>query len=93
MWWDYQNLNIPRKAKDGILWHFRVWHDHIECVYTQRIFFWDNDYKITGYLEFAGNQTLHVSKIKQRMNKIISNPEYRRKFLRELNFPLEKNYS
>ncbi len=93
MWWDYQNLNIPRKVKDGVLWHFRVWHDHIEGVYTQRIFFWDNDYKLTGYLEFAGNQTLHVSKIKQRMNKIISNPDYRQKFLCELNFPLEKNNS
>lgn len=93
MWWNYQNLDIPRKGKDGSLWHFRVWHDPIEGNYTQRIFFWDEAKKITGYLEFSNDKTLHISKLKQRINKIITNPEYRQKFLRELNFPVEKHYS
>jgi hypothetical protein len=39
MWWNYQNLDKPQKAKDGSLWHFRVWHDHIQGIYMQRISF------------------------------------------------------
>jgi hypothetical protein len=93
MWWNYQNLNIPREAKDGSLWHFRVWHGNVQGIYTQRIYFWDEAQKTTGYVELAGDQTLHISKLKQRMNKIVANPEYRVKYLKELIFPIEKHYS
>jgi hypothetical protein len=93
MWWNYQNLDSARKDKDGSLWHFRIWHDHIQGIYTQRIFFWDETRRITACLELSDDQTLDTSRLKQRINKIMTNSGYRQKFLKELNFPIEKHYS
>lgn len=93
MWWNGQNLEKPIKGVDGLLWHFRVWHDHIFGVYTQRIFFWDEERKNTGFAEFAGDQTLHITKIKQRIRKIVTDSSYRDRFQRQLDFPIERHYS
>ena len=92
MWWNDKQLNQPQKAKDGSLWHFRVWHDHISGTYTQRIFFWDDECQSTGLIEFSDDQTIPKSKLRQRINKIMRNSEYRQKFLQELKFPVERNY-
>ncbi len=58
MWWKGQNLDKPRRDKTGRIWHFRVWHDFPDGVYTQRIFFWDDVQTETGLVELAGHQTL-----------------------------------
>lgn len=92
MWWNRQDLDRPVKARDGSVWHFRVWHGSEEGGYRQRVFFWDDEKRTCGCAEFTADQTLHVSKIKQRMQKIITDPGYRSQYLRELRFPVEKHY-
>ena len=93
MWWSNQNLERPVRATDGRLWHFRVWHDHVAGVYTQRIFFWDESRADTGCAEFARDQVLHVSKIKQRIRKIVTDAAYPERHRRDLEFPVERHYS
>jgi hypothetical protein len=93
MWWNGQNLGKPLTAKDGVAWHFRVWTDHIEGKHVQRIYFWNDEQREMGCLELADDQTLHISKIKQRMQKIVRDPSYCEQFLCELQFPIERYYS
>ena len=92
MWWKTQNLERPRKDPKGNIWHFRVWHDSINDVYIQRIFFWNDEKTETGIMELSADKVLHISKIKQRMVKILADPEYRKQFYKELYFPIEKHY-
>ena len=93
MWWKSQNLSRPFKSADGRVWHFRVWHDIVGGTHTERIYFWDDSKELTGCAEFGGDQSLHVSKLKQRMRKIATDPAYRDRFRRELQFPVERHYS
>lgn len=37
MWWNHQNLETRPRDASGVVWHFRVWHDHVGGTYTQRI--------------------------------------------------------
>ena len=62
-------------------------------VYTQRIFFWDEPRADTGCVEFTRHQVLHVSKIKQRIRKIVTDAAYRERYRRALKFPVERHYS
>jgi hypothetical protein len=80
-------------GKDGVVWHFRVWTDHIDGKHFQRIYFCDEAQREMGCAEFADDQTLHVSKIKQRMQKVASDASYRKQFQCELRFPIERYYS
>ena len=59
----------------------------------QRFYFWDSEQQETGCLEFADDQTLHITKIKQRIQKIAGDPTYRKQFQCELQFPIERYYS
>jgi hypothetical protein len=92
MWWTQSNLDKPRRDKRGRLWHFRVWYDFRDGLSTQRIYFWDNDHKEMGVVELVGDQTLDVSRLRQRIAKLVSSPEYRQRFHRELRFPIERHY-
>ena len=92
MWWKSQNLDKPILDRSGKKWHFAVWHDHINGVYTQRIFFWNYDKSISGLLELVDSQTVHISKIKGKMKKLALNQEMREKYLCDLKFPVERNY-
>lgn len=85
----------PRQALvglDGTTWLFRVWHGTAEGVYCQRLFFWDEAKSDTGFVELRGSETLHISRIKQRLAKIAKGAEYRARFARPLQFPLERNW-
>jgi hypothetical protein len=93
MWWTGQNLARPVRSPDGRLWHFRVWHGHSDGVYRQRIFFWDESRADTGCAEFARDQALHVSRIRQRIRKLVTDAAYRARYRRELEFPVERHYS
>jgi hypothetical protein len=93
MWWKSQNLDRPVKSADGRVWHFRVWHDIVGGKHAERIYFWDDSQEFMGCAEFAGDQSLHVSKLKQRMRKIVTDPAYGDRFRRELQFPVERHYS
>jgi hypothetical protein len=92
MWWNGQNLDKPIYDKKGRAWHFRVWHDFIEGVYIQRIYFWNDEKSEMRMLEFQGNKTLNVKQIKTRMRKLAINGEYRRKCQKILSFPIERHY-
>jgi hypothetical protein len=92
MWLRGQNMEKPIRAHDGSVWHFRVWRDFIDNVYIQRIYFWDEARETTGCAEFSADQSLHVSKIKQRIRKLVTDSDYRNQFKRELRFPVEKHY-
>ena len=93
MWWTGQNLDGPIYDKGGNPWYFRVWHDILDGNEYQKIFFWNEDRSQTGVLELTNDQVLHVRKIKQRMAKLAKDPTYRSRFLKPLEFPIERFYS
>ena len=93
MWWNHQNLEIPRKDASGAVWHFRVWHDHVDGMYRQRVFFWNDARSETGVVELHGDQVLHVSRLKQVITKLIKQPEYRARHQRAIEIPVERKYS
>jgi hypothetical protein len=93
MWWHDQNLNQPRKDAAGHIWHFRVWNDRIDDVPVQRIFFWDDEQRETGKLEFVGHQTLTIIRIKQRIARLVADASFRQRFHQALQFPVERHYS
>jgi hypothetical protein len=92
MWWRGQNLEKPVLDSAGKPWNFRVWYDFIDGMQMQRIFFWDENKQETGIVEFQRDQALDHKKIKQRILKIVHDPEYRKKYLCKLKFPVERFY-
>jgi len=92
MWWRNQNLDSPIRDTTGRMWNFLVWSDFVDGVQVQRIFFWDEDKRETGIVEFRGDQALDHKKIKQRIKKIVHNASYRKKHICELKFPIERYY-
>jgi hypothetical protein len=92
MWIKQVGLRESIEGKKGTIWHFRYWSDLTGKAYKQRIFFWDDNYTNTGMMEFMGDQTIHWSRIKDRVIKLANEKEYREKFICELKFPVEKNY-
>jgi len=93
VWWSEQNLEKPRRNPSGELWHFRVWHDHVAGVYTQRIFFWNDAKSESGMLELTGDKARHVTQLKQLIAKLAKHPDYRAKFHRPLEYPVEHKYA
>jgi len=92
MWWNGQNLDKLILDSEQNSWSFRIWHDFIDKIYVQRIYFWDSKKEITGLVEFKDHQTLHVKRLKDRMSKIAKEKSYRDKYLCDLKFPIEKYY-
>lgn len=93
MWWNSQNLDLARKDVTGRVWHFRVWHDHVQGVYIQRIFFWDEARAETGMIEMKADQTRHISRLKQVIAKLVKDPQYRARYARSIDFPVEHKYA
>ena len=93
MWWRGQNLEGPLHGPDGTAWHFSVWHDHVDGTYTQRVFFWDELREQSGVVELAGPSVLHVRRIRDLEKRIARDTEYRARWLRRLDFPLERHWS
>jgi hypothetical protein len=93
VWWTNQNLDSVRKDNSGGRWNIRVWHDHVEGIYIQRVFFWNDGKTETGVVELAGGSTLHVSRLKQLIGRLVAQPDYRRRFRTQLEFPVEREYA
>lgn len=93
MWWNEQNFGQPIVSKQGIQWEFKVWHGYEAGIYIQRIYFWDKFKQTTGLLVFTGDQTIHKTKLKDKMIKLANDSVFRSKYLSELVFPIEKNYT
>jgi hypothetical protein len=91
MWWDHQNLNKPRRDKQGTRWNFRVWHDVVNNRHVERIFFWDDAKESCGVV--MPKESIHVSKLRQLIEKLVSDPLFRKQYEREISFPLERHYS
>ena len=91
-WWRGQNLGRPVVGPDGTAWHFLVWHGHVGGVYWQRIYFWDEARSETGLLDLTEGRALHIRKIKDRLRRLAGDAEYRRRFVRPLEFPIERHW-
>jgi hypothetical protein len=91
-WWRGQNLDRPLTGPDGTTWHFLVWHGRIGGVDTQRIYFWDETRVETGLLDLTDDQTIHIRRLKDRLRRLAADSEYRRRFLRPLEFPIERHW-
>lgn len=92
MWWNGQNLKKPVSDSSGHIWHFRVWHDRVDGVDIQRIFFWNADKTETGILALRSDLTLNITRLKQRIAKIARDKTYRQQFRCTLAFPVERHY-
>jgi hypothetical protein len=90
VWWRGQNLGKPIAGSNGRNWFFQVWHDTVGETYIQRIFFWDVSRAETGLVELRGSEALHIKRLKQMMARLAKDREYRQRFLRPLEFPLER---
>jgi hypothetical protein len=91
VWWDYQNLNKPRKDKTGKRWNFRVW-THVSPVrHVERVFFWDDKREFCGVVFVS--PAIHVSALHRLIQDLVADPALRKKYQRELRFPLERHYS
>jgi len=91
VWWDNQNVNKPRKDKAGKKWNFRVWHDFSHTKHVERVFFWDDKREFCGVVLISPG--IHVSALRQLIQKLVADPALRKKHQRELRFPLERHYS
>jgi len=90
MWWNHQNMDKPIKTKDGLIWEFAVWHEMVNGVHQQKIYFWDQAKKVAGMMEL--NEPVHRNKLKDKMKKVATDKNFRDKYTCELKFPIEKNY-
>lgn len=91
-WWRGQNLDRPIAGPDGTVWHFLVWHGFIGGVSSQRIYFWDEAKAECGLVDLVGDQTLDVHRIRGRLRRLARDSEYRSRFLRPLEFPIERHW-
>jgi len=92
IWWKEQHMDKPIIAKDGSVWNFLVGHDFINGIYSQQIFFWSDKKDVTGIIDLVHPNTIHRNKIKDRMKKVANDKVYRDKFIKNIEFPIEKNY-
>lgn len=92
MWWNNQNFNKKIPSNQGKELCFKVWHGFVNKVYEQKIFFWTEDKEILGVMELKEGQTLEITKLNEKMNKLATSSSFRQKYLQALNFPLETYY-
>jgi hypothetical protein len=92
IWIRDQNLTGPVVDPKGTAWNFLVGSDLIDGIRTQRIFFWDASKEVSGLLELRGDACLHVRRIRDRIKRLASDPDYRRRFLLPLKFPVERHW-
>jgi hypothetical protein len=85
----------PKKGKNGDRWNFTYWHsfhfrDHGKN--SQRLFFWNDDKSECGVVILLPGRTVSYSRIKSLIAKIVADQTLRKKYYREIQFPLEKHY-
>ena len=80
----------PDQSDSGCRGHCLVGHDHVDGIFTQRIFFWSAARDVSDLLELRGDTALHIRRLKDRIKRLANDPEYRERFKRPLEFPLER---
>jgi hypothetical protein len=93
MWWDGQNLSGPRKSRDGRTWHFRVWHDVHRSRHVARVFFWSDDRFARSVVILSSSSRSNLTALRALIHKLTADPTLRTKYLRDIQFPLERYYS
>jgi hypothetical protein len=91
-WLRGQNLDRPVIGPDGTMWHFLLWHGQIGGIYTQRIYFWDEMRFESGFINLTDSQTLPIRRLKDRLKRIAADAAYRSRFVRPLEFPIERHW-
>ncbi len=88
MSWTHQDTSSKcLHGPDGKKWYWQL-----ECGFSEngklfeRVFFWDETKSKTGMIEFKGDQAIHFSRLKQRVQKLVKNREYRERFTCPLRF-------
>ncbi len=85
----YTNSQHPNNwvsDSTGKQWYWQVEFELEGGNEVQRIFFWNAEKTKTGMLKLEGNETLHMSRVRQRILKLVKNPAYRARFLCPLHF-------
>ncbi len=44
-------------------------------------------------VELVGDKTLHISRLKQLIAKLVASPDLRSQYRREIEFPVERRYA
>src|SRR5215203_496771 len=92
MWSDL----MRRQDKNGTHWNFRIWYESWgegKVVTFERVFFWDDKKAACGVVIFLPGEVPHFSRIKSLISKLVADPDLRKKYRRDLQFPLERYYS
>jgi len=94
--WHYQQ---PRKDAHGSRWNFRIWADvwtdarTKKVLMAERLFFWNDSKSRCGVVLFPAGSAVHFSRLKQMEEKLVADSALRKRYQRELRFPLERHYS
>jgi hypothetical protein len=90
--WDEEK---PRQGKNGERWSFTYWH----LVWTsdrtksaQRLFFWNQDKSECGVVILPPGKTMHYARIRSLIEKLVADQQLRKKYKRDIEFPLERHY-
>lgn len=86
----------PQRDSTGKRWHFRIWYDvwtEDKVLMAERVFFWDDAKSFCGVVVFPAGTNVHFSRLRALVKKLVSDPDLRSQYRRELHFPLERHYS
>jgi hypothetical protein len=70
----------------GKRWYWQVEFEYQDDHEVQRIFFWNAGKTKTGVLKLEDGAALDMSRVRQRIIKLVKNPAYRARFLCPLRF-------
>jgi len=85
-----------KRDQKGRRWNFSYWYtfEFSSDVRAQRLFFWDDSHKESGVVLLLGEgATKPYSYIRNLVDKLVSDPNLRNRYLRDLRFPLERYYA
>lgn len=86
----------PRRDKSGHRWNFRYWYagalsdPHCRAA---RLFFWDDQRSCCGVVLIPPGAVKPYSQLRFLIEKVVADTKLRRRYQRELQFPLEDHYS
>jgi hypothetical protein len=85
----------PRQGKNGERWNFTYWHlvgTGNQVKSAQRLFFWNQDKTECGVVILLPGKTMRYAQIRSLIEKLVADQGLRRKYQRDIKFPLERHY-
>jgi len=89
------SLEKPRQDKRGRKWHFAYWHEgprDLRVDHPQQLFYWDDRQIEYGVVLFARDKTVRYSSIRNWIEKLVADPELRKRHYASLRFPVQRFY-